>query len=57
MLVAVVTTFVAATPPTSTLAPDRFAPSIAMTVPPATGPLEGVTEATIGSGRSITTKE
>jgi len=44
----VATTFVAATPPTVTLEPERFVPVIEIAVPPAAGPDDGVTVAIAG---------
>ena len=47
--VAVLVNTVALSPPTVTAAPVKFVPTIVIVVPPAAGPLDGLTLATVGA--------
>ena len=47
--VALLVNTVALTPPTVTVALAKFVPVIVIVVPPATGPLDGLTLATVGA--------
>jgi hypothetical protein len=53
MPVADATTLVAATPPTVTVAPERFVPVSRMLVPPVAGPLDGVNPVTVGAATYV----
>ena len=56
MEVAVATTLVAATPPTVTVALAKLVPLIVIVVPPAVGPLDGLTLEIVGTGTSVYVK-
>jgi len=56
MEVAVATTLVAATPPTVTVALAKLVPLIVIVVPPAVGPLVGLTLEIVGTGTSVYVK-
>ena len=47
------TTLVAAAPPTVTVALVKFVPAIVIVVPPVAGPVEGETDAIVGTGISV----
>ena len=51
--VAVLTDTVAGAPPTVTVALVKFVPVIVMVVPPVAGPVEGETDAIVGTGISV----
>jgi hypothetical protein len=51
--VAVLPDTVAGAPPTVTVAPVKFVPVIVIVVPPVAGPVEGETDAIVGTGISV----
>ena len=51
--VAVFADTVAGAPPTVTVAPVKFVPVIMIVVPPVAGPVEGETDAIVGTGISV----
>ena len=51
--VAVFADTVAGAPPTVTVAPVKFVPVIMIVVPPVVGPVEGETDAIVGTGISV----
>ena len=51
--VAVFADTVAGAPPTVTVAPVKFVPVIVIVVPPVAGPVEGETDAIVGTGISV----
>ena len=51
--VAVLTDTVAGAPPTVTVALVKFVPVIVIVVPPVAGPVEGETDAIVGTGISV----
>ena len=51
--VAVLTDTVAGAPPTVTVALVKFVPAIVIVVPPVAGPVEGETDAIVGTGISV----
>jgi len=53
MIVAVLVTTAALTPPTVTVALAKFVPVIVIVVPPVAGPLDGLTLATVGASAYV----